>query len=194
MTQPSLIEIVSYRPAWPAEFLSLAAPMRQALGLLALRIDHIGSTSVPGLAAKDIIDIQVTVQGLTQEVERALNRIGYQRVERITHDHLPPGGSALESDWQKWFFRPPADHRRVNLHVRVQGCANQRYPLLFRDYLRAHPHMAEAYARVKVALAKYHADDIEAYLDVKDPVCDIIMGGAEDWAAATHWALGPSDC
>lgn len=190
----TMIEIVSYRTTWPDEFRALAIPMRQALGALALRIDHIGSTSVPGLAAKDIIDIQVSVRSLAPAVEQALNQIGYQRVERITHDHLPPDGSTLESDWQKWFFRSPADQRRVNLHVRVLGAANQRYPILFRDYLRAHPAMAEAYARVKIALAKYHADDIDAYLDVKDPVCDIIMGGAEDWAAVTRWALGPSDC
>ena len=188
----TLIEIVPYQSTWPDEFLAQAAPMRQTLGALALRIDHIGSTSVPGLAAKDIIDIQITVQRLEPAVEQALNQIGYQRIERITHDHLPPGDDIQESDWQKWFFRPAAGHRRVNLHVRVAGCANQRYPLLFRDYLRAHPHMAEAYARVKVALAKYHADDIDAYLDVKDPVCDIIMGGAEDWAVATQWRLGPS--
>ena len=190
----TMIEIVSYRTTWPDEFRALAIPMRQALGALALRIDHIGSTSVPGLAAKDIIDIQVSVQSLAPAVEQALNQIGYQRVERITHDHLPPDGSTLGSDWQKWFFRSPADQRRVNLHVRVLGAANQRYPLLFRDYLRAHPAMAEAYARVKTALAKYHAEDIDAYLEVKDPVCDIIIGGAEDWAATAHWTLGPSDC
>ena len=54
--------------------------------------------------------------------------------------------------------------------------------------------MAEAYAQVKSAIAKYHPDDMDAYYDVKDPVCDIIMGGAEDWAASTHWEAGPTDC
>jgi len=83
--------------------------------------------------------------------------------------------------------------RRVNLHVRLQGRSNQRYALLFRDYLRAHPRAAAAYGQAKTALAHYHADDIEAYYGVKDPVCDIIIAGAESWAAATGWEPGPSD-
>jgi GrpB-like predicted nucleotidyltransferase (UPF0157 family) len=189
-----MIEIVPYRTTWPDEFHALGAPIRQALGELALRIDHIGSTSVPGLAAKDIIDIQITVQSLEPAVERALNQLGYLRAVQITQDHIPPGGSERANDWRKWFFRPPADQRRTNLHVRLIGSANQRYPLLFRDYLCAHPNMAEAYARVKTALAHYHANDIDAYLAVKDPACDLIMGGAEDWAAATQWVQGASDC
>ena len=61
-------------------------------------------------------------------------------------------------------------------------------------FLRANPAAAEAYARVKTALAKYHAAEVEAYYDVKDPVCDIIMSGAELWAAASRWQPGPSDC
>jgi GrpB-like predicted nucleotidyltransferase (UPF0157 family) len=75
----------------------------------------------------------------------------------------------------------------------VTGRANQRYAVLFRDYLRANPAMAVAYGQVKLALAAYHADDVEAYYAIKDPVCDVIMGGAEDWAATTGWVPGPSD-
>ncbi|HEY3343189.1 MAG TPA: GrpB family protein, partial [Anaerolineae bacterium] len=78
--------------------------------------------------------------------------------------------------------------------VRVLGSANQRYAVLFRDYLRAHPSTADAYARVKTALAHYHANDIDAYYAVKDPACDLIMGGAEDWAVTTQWVQGASDC
>jgi GrpB-like predicted nucleotidyltransferase (UPF0157 family) len=77
--------------------------------------------------------------------------------------------------------------------VRLRGAANQRYALLFQDYLRVHPMGAAAYAQVKLALARYHADDIDAYYDIKDPVCDIIMAAAESWAAATQWEPGPSD-
>jgi GrpB-like predicted nucleotidyltransferase (UPF0157 family) len=190
-----MIRIVPYQPTWPAEFLALGAALRAALGNLALRIDHIGSTSVPGLAAKDIIDIQVTVAALESPVERALNTLGYTRSEAISRDHVPPGEGDTRpaSDWQKWYFKPPPEQRRIHLHVRVAGRPNQRYPLLFRDYLRAHPAIAAAYAQVKVALARYHAEDVEAYYDVKDPACDLIMGGAEIWAAAAHWQPGPSD-
>ncbi len=189
-----MITIVPYRPEWPAEFALLGSSLRQALGELALRIDHIGSTSVPGLAAKDIIDVQITVEALDPGAEEQLKRAGYERLEGIWMDHLPPGAPEAEQEWLKWMFQPAEGGRSANIHMRVQGRLNQRYPLLFRDYLRAHAPVAEAYARVKHALAAYHPDDKQAYYDVKDPVCDIIMGGAEEWAMATHWHPGPTDC
>jgi len=188
-----MITIVSYRPTWPAKFAEIATPLRQALGALALRIDHIGSTSVPGLAAKDRIDIQITVQSLIPAVEEALARAGYRRSERNTGDHIPPGGSTDLQEWTKWFFSPLDPDQAVNVHVRIQGRANQRYPLLFRDYLRAHPAIAEAYAFVKQGLVAHQLDHSEAYYAVKDPVCDIIIGGAEAWATTTGWQQGPSD-
>jgi GrpB-like predicted nucleotidyltransferase (UPF0157 family) len=188
-----MITIVPYRDTWPAEFRELARAIRGELKELALRIDHIGSTSVPGLAAKDLIDIQITVENFVPEVEHALTRIGYRRVEEVSSDHIPPGGSDRAEEWTKWYFQPPVNERPVHIHVRRAGKANQRYPLLFRDYLRANPMAAEAYARVKMALAHEHADDIDAYYAVKDPVCDIIIAGAEMWAAAKPWQPGPSD-
>jgi GrpB-like predicted nucleotidyltransferase (UPF0157 family) len=181
------IVIVPYRPSWADEFAALARGLRDALGPLALRIDHIGSTSVPGLAAKDIIDIQVTVQALDEPVGRALESAGYRRREPISADHVPPGQPETPCEWAKWLYRPAGGQRSTNVHTRVAGRLNQRYPLLFRDYLRAHPNATESYALVKMALAKYHAGDVEAYYDVKDPVCDIIMAAAEEWATATHW-------
>ncbi len=189
-----MIKIISYQATWPGEFQALGGVLHQALGDLALRIDHIGSTSVPGLAAKDLIDIQITVQSLDPAVERELNRAGYQRAGEFSQDHIPPGDLGKAADWTKWYFDPPPNQRPTHVHVRVAGRANQRYALLFRDYLRANPASAQAYAQVKRALAKLHPNDAEAYYDVKDPVCDIIMGGAEAWAAANHWQPGPSDC
>ena len=66
-------------------------------------------------------------------------------------------------------------------------------PLLFRDYLRAHPVAAGAYAQIKLQLARYGPEDWDHYYDIKDPVCDVIIAAAEDWARATGWAPGPSD-
>ncbi|MGZ6316061.1 MAG: GrpB family protein [Anaerolineales bacterium] len=189
-----MITIVPYQPAWPQEFARIGGAFRQALGGLALRIDHIGSTSVPGLAAKDIIDVQITAQELAQPIEAALQRLGYNRLQGDWHDHVPPGQPGTSSEWTKWMFKAGPSQRPANVHVRLAGRLNQRYPLLFRDYLRLHPAAAEAYAQVKSAIAKYHPDDMDAYYDVKDPVCDIIMGGAEDWAASRHWEAGPTDC
>jgi len=70
---------------------------------------------------------------------------------------------------------------------------NQRYPLLFRDYLRASLPARESYALVKRALARLHPDDVDAYYDVKDPVCDLILDAAERWAAETGWQAPQSD-
>lgn len=190
-----MITIKSYQPHWPTEFQTLGQSLRHHLGDLATRIDHIGSTAVPQLAAKDIIDIQVTVAELAFPVEQAIHCAGYERVQRITGDHLPPGMENQPEQFVKWVFKPPMSCRPVNLHVRLAGRANQRYPILFRDYLRAHPLIAQAYAQTKMALAKHHPDDdMAAYYDIKDPVCDIIIGGAEQWAASVDWQAGPSDC
>ena len=187
-----MITILPYQREWPEQFVSLGRELRNALRDLALRIDHIGSTSVPGLAAKDVLDIQVTTRALTTEVDDAVYSAGYERLTHITRDHVPPGGAEDPEQWSKWFYSQRGDGRRVNLHVRVAGRANQRYAVLFRDYLRANPATAGAYGQAKLALAAYHADDVDAYYAIKDPVCDIIMGGAEDWAAATGWVPGPS--
>lgn len=188
-----MIKIVPYRPSWREEFVVIGKTLRQALCKLALRIDHIGSTAVSGLAAKDLIDIQITVESLAPAVEEALQRAGYKRLEHITQDHLPPGATTDIAEWTKWFFKPSSQEQAINVHVRLHGRANQRYPLLFRDYLRAHPPIAEAYGQVKQALVAHQFDNQDAYYDVKDPVCDIIMGGAEAWATTTGWRLNPSD-
>lgn len=184
----SLIEIMQYNEQWSEEFQRIREPLREALGALALRIDHIGSTSVPGLAAKDVIDVQVTVAELdAAAIAAALEPLGYTLRTDITNDHLPPGRNDPQEEWQKLFFRAPEGQRRTNLHVRRTGRANQRYALLFRDYLRADPHVAKAYEQIKLALARLHPEDMEAYYDVKDPACDLIIAAAELWAAQTGY-------
>jgi len=181
MAARPLIVIVPYDPQWPDEFEALASVLRGALGDLALRIDHIGSTSVPGLPAKDVIDIQVTVRNVDDPaLETALAGIGYWDFS-VREDHVPPGGSDDPQDWLKRLPETPPGQRRTHLHIREEGRANQRYPILFRDYLRAHPEAAEAYARIKKALARLHPHDMDAYYDVKDPVCDLIIQAAEAW-------------
>jgi GrpB-like predicted nucleotidyltransferase (UPF0157 family) len=189
---PPAIEIVPYRNRWPAEFSNIAARLRAGLGDLALRIDHIGSTSVPGLAAKDVIDIQITVAALDPRAEAAMRALGYDRSPVIAGDHRPPDAEGPDADWDKWFFVAPAKQRRTHTHMRALGRPNQRYALLFRDFLRAHPKTAEAYARLKRLLAENLADP-DAYPDVKDPAVDLIYFAAEDWAVQSRWQPAPSD-
>ena len=187
-----MIEIIPYQPSWPAAFDRIAVQLRAALSDRALAIHHIGSTSVPELAAKDVIDVQVTVADLQTPVQQQLEAAGFILNTGISGDHQPPGRSDLPTiELAKFFYHK--NDPRVNLHVREQGRFNQRYPLLCRDYLRSHPNAAQAYAEIKKQLARYFPNDTEAYYDVKDPVFDIIMSGAEDWALYTNLQLPASD-
>jgi GrpB-like predicted nucleotidyltransferase (UPF0157 family) len=186
-----MVSIVPYDPKWPTEFVQLANAIRSTLGAQALRIDHIGSTSVPGLDAKDVIDIQVSVNALSSHLIEEFTAMDFvYRGDRT--DHLPPGTPKGEDQWQKMLFERSNGQRRVHVHVRVLGNANQRYPLLFRDYLRSHPASAAAYAELKRRLAANLADP-DTYPDVKDPAVDLIYFAAEDWATSTSWSSGPSD-
>ena len=182
-----MIAICAYNPNWLHEFETLRASLSKILGGLALRIDHIGSTSVPGLGAKDIIDIQITVKALDPVIVQRMSAAGYQYHADIAHDHLPCGENSDPRLWEKFYFMQPPGQRQAHVHVRVQGCPNQIYPLLFRDYLRAHPDSAATVERIKRVLARYHAHDKEAYYDIKDPVYDLIWDAAKEWAQRTSW-------
>jgi GrpB-like predicted nucleotidyltransferase (UPF0157 family) len=183
------VAIEPYSERWAADFARIARQVRSVLGERAVRIDHIGSTAVPGLPAKDTIDVQVTVADLRDA--NPLGGAGFPEFAPV-RDHRPPGASESEDDWAKRLFNEPPDERRANIHVRVDGRANQRYALLFRDYLREHPAAAAAYAELKRRLAA-EIRDRGRYADVKDPACDLIMVAAEDWARLTNWSVPPSD-
>lgn len=184
------IVIVPHQTSWASEFSALSDRLRASLGVAALRIEHIGSTSVPGLAAKDVIDVQVSVSTLGEQIAHTLTSAGFRLVHSVSGDHVPPGAAVSAADWQKMYFKEAAGDRRANIHVRVAGRANERYALLFRDYLRANPLVAEAYAELKRRLSSSLAvaDD---YADVKDPAVDLIYLAAESWAKAHSWTLSP---
>ncbi len=189
-----MITIVPYDPTWPDTFIMLAQPLRARLGTQAIRIDHIGSTAVPGLAAKDRIDIQITIPDFSdiKQIITAITALGYQFHPAITHDHRPPGETGPANDWEKALFSSPPEGHPANIHVRAEGRPNQRYSLLFRDYLRVHPVATEAYAEIKRQLARYHPDNLDFYYDIKDPVCDVIIEAAKEWARHSGWKPGPS--
>jgi GrpB-like predicted nucleotidyltransferase (UPF0157 family) len=168
-----MIDIVAHQSAWHGEF---------------QRIDHIGSTAVPGLCAKDVIDIQLTVAALEPGFGQQLSALGFNRSPDIHGDHVPPGCDGSAGNWAKFFFTQPDGERRINLHVREAGRPNQRYALLFRDYLVAHPQTAAAYGELKRRLAAGLADE-ETYPEVKDPAVDLIYFAAEAWAARTGWSI-----
>jgi dephospho-CoA kinase len=151
-----------------------------------MRLDHIGSTSVPGLLSKDIIDVQLGVKSLDLGLSAPLKQAGFLISENIRRDHIPPGGLGDPADWAKRFATGMAGRHSVNLHVRRIGASNWRYALLFRDFLRASPVASAAYARAKALLAPL-CPSVDVYADAKDPICDLVMLPAAAWAVQTGW-------
>jgi GrpB-like predicted nucleotidyltransferase (UPF0157 family) len=190
-----IVEIVEYDRAWPNEFRDVAGRLRRTLGERVARIDHIGSTSVPGLASKSVIDVQVSVESHSEleGVGEELAEAGWILSHGISRDHEVPGWPSNQRAARKMFLDEPPGHRRVHVHVRELGQPNQRYAILFRDYLRAHPYSASAYGTLKRDLALLLHDDSGRYADVKDAACDLIYFAAEEWAEKVGWIAGPSD-
>ncbi len=183
------ISIVEYDPAWPEQFTALARQISAVMGSDARRIDHIGSTSVPGLAAKDILDVQITVADLeaTGNLQK-LTAAGFRLRSTLTHD-LFTGLDENDAQLKKKFLREPEGQRQAHVHVREAGRLNQLYPLLFRDYLRADAVVCAAYETVKRELASHFPNDADAYYRIKDPYMDTIYQGAKLWAVQSGWEL-----
>jgi GrpB-like predicted nucleotidyltransferase (UPF0157 family)/ubiquinone/menaquinone biosynthesis C-methylase UbiE len=191
--EPARVRLVQHDRVWATEFDGIRIRLSRALGPLALSIEHIGSTAVPGLEAKDVIDVQVAVRSLSPPgaIAERLIADGWTHRPGIVSDHVPPGGDP--AGWEKLYFVAPAGQRAIHVHVRPSAAPNRRYALLFRDYLRAEPQAAEAYARAKRGLAELCGADRGRYSDLKDPVCDLVQQAAEAWAARTAWSVPGSD-
>ena len=174
--------VVPYDPAWPEIFAALGQTLRDRLGSTALRIDHIGSTSVPGLAAKPIIDVQVSVASLepVDAYRGAIEGAGF-----IWRGDNP--------DRTKRYFRERPGTRRTHIHVRVAGSLSQQLALVFRDYLRSDPDWAARYGEEKRRLAPLLRTDRTAYVDAKEPFVWETFRRADHWAQTTGWSPESSD-
>ena len=122
-----------------------------------------------------------------ERLPAAMTAAGYAWRTDIDDDHRSPGIPIEPIELAKRFATQGAGMRRTNIHFRIAGRFNHRYALLCRDYLRTHPAAAAAYGEVKRNLSRLFPDDPQAYYAVKDPVFDVIMAGAEDWAAGSGW-------
>lgn len=142
-----MIVIAPYDPAWVASFSAEAQRIRVSFGAEAERIEHVGSTSVPGLAAKPVIDIQVSVPSLAR---RDLHR---QRLIELGYTHFPLGDFDLV---YPFFKRPETWPSTHHIHLCESGSEQERVHLAFRDYLRLHPTVAAEYAELKRQLATMH--------------------------------------
>jgi GrpB-like predicted nucleotidyltransferase (UPF0157 family) len=179
-----------YRPDWRSEFIEIGRRIRRTVGAAAMRIDHIGSTAVAGLSAKDVIDIQITVTDLrtVEAVTSPLRAAGFRQGERTESDvfHGFPAGSR---ELCKRFMREPEGDRRIHVHVREFERFNQRFPLLFRDYLRASDVVRAEYGLLKRRAAQLFPQSIEGYLELKEPVFHIIYEAASLWANKVRWQV-----
>jgi dephospho-CoA kinase len=173
--------LVRYDPSWPDEARRIIARLQTACGAMALRVDHIGSTAVPGMDAKDVIDIQVTVETLdaADALAETLANVGYPRIEGITSDVVHDGDPAL---WQKRIHASADPGRPTNVHVRVDGWPNQQFALLFTDWLKANPVVREDYLT-----AKRHAATASDYVAAKEPWFLDNYRRAQEWADSTGW-------
>lgn len=183
------VRVVPYDQRWPGWGVAEIGALRAALGPLVVRAEHIGSTSIPDMAAKDVLDVQLSVRDLNEAAAAfggPLAELGYVR-KPYEHDHVPAGDDSNPELWVKRYWgrrnHPGGD---VNLHVRVVGSPNERLALLFRDYLRAHPHAVAAYSSFKLALSDA-VPDLGAYTEIKDPVVDLVIAAAAQWARDTDW-------
>ena len=181
MTLPDPVQIVPYSAEWPETFRVLGSSLRGALGDVAMRIDHIGSTAVPGLAAKPIIDVQISVA--------AFEPLAAYR------DPLEQLGFVFRSDnpeRTKRYFRERPGARRAHIHVRRSGSWAEQFALLFRDYLRAHASDAERYESLKRELAGRYRER-RAYTDAKASFIWEVMRRADQWSQEVGWEPGASD-
>jgi len=179
---PDPILILPYTDEWAKEFQSIGCQLREALGNIALRIDHIGSTAVTGLAAKPVIDIQISVASFTPlaAFKAPLESLGFSyRVEN--------------PDKSKRYFREASGDKRVHIHVRQAGSWAEQLALLFRDFLRCHPDYCHRYEQVKYELAKKYKLNRQHYTKSKESIIWEILKQANHWSQQTGWSPANSD-
>jgi dephospho-CoA kinase len=194
------VRLVPADPGWPDQAARIVARLKTACGDKALRVDHIGSTAVPGFAAKDSIDVQVTVESLAaaDELTDALRSVGYPRIDDVTSDVVKPDARSTvarynhDTDpmlWHKRLHASADPGRPTYVHLRVDGWPDQQFALLFGDWLRADPDVREEYLSVKrrAEQAASPNGDIERYLAVKEPWFSQAYPRAWDWADRSGW-------
>jgi len=179
--------LVAADPTWPAQAHRLVARLQLVCGRSALRVDHIGSTAVPGLPAKDVLDLQVTVASLddADAVAEQLADAGFPR--HVYTQDTPKPARPDPVDWQKRLHVSADPGRAANVHVRAAGSPGQRFALIFRDWLRTEPAVTQEYLQVKRA-AQVGAVEVLDYAAAKEPWFDRAYPRALHWAEITGWA------
>lgn len=167
------IEVVPYDDRWPARFQEIAGEVTGILADEIVAVHHVGSTAVPGLAAKPIIDILVEV--------RDIARIDDYNAKMEGHRYLPKGEFGIAG--RRFFIKGNEESRLAHVHIFAQGDPGIGRHLAFRDYLLGHPAEAAAYGRLKQELARKHPHDIDAYMTGKRELVERLEAEALAWRA-----------
>jgi len=180
---------VPYDEEWPRQAERLIGRLSRALGQRAPEIEHVGSTAVPGMPGKDVIDLQIGVSELTDaddpEFVAVLGQLGFPRLEDVRMDH--PTGELLDPElWVKRYHVSCDPGRVVHIHVREADSAGWQSALLFRDWLRACPDAAAEYVAVKQRLAD-STPDSRSYATAKEPWFEEVWPRITAWAQKSGW-------
>lgn len=164
------VEVVAYKDSWVLEFAEEAHKLREIFGSAMIDIHHIGSTSIPGISAKPIIDIMPVVEDINviELYNSAMSAIGYH----------PKGENGIAG---RRYFEKGGEQRTHHVHCFQSGNPHIQRHLAFRDYLAAHQDLAATYAALKAELAEQHPYDIEAYIQGKERLVAEIERKALIW-------------
>jgi GrpB-like predicted nucleotidyltransferase (UPF0157 family) len=167
------VRVVPYDPSWPHDFVRERESLEVVLDGAAKAFHHVGSTSVPGLASKPVIDI------LGEARDLALIDAGVDRLEALGYEARGEYGI----DGRRYFSRAAGEGPKVHLHFFAEGHPRTARHLLFRDYLREHPVVASEYGELKRRLASRHPRDRDAYQEAKAAFIETVHGDAARWHA-----------
>jgi GrpB-like predicted nucleotidyltransferase (UPF0157 family) len=174
--------IAPYNPEWKEIFNELGSKLRSSLEDTAIRIDHVGSTSIEGIDAKPIIDIQISVADYD-------DLSSYKdKIEMVGFAFRPEN-----PDKTKRYFREVHGTRRTHIHVRQVGSFGEQMILLFRNYLRVHPDDCIKYAEEKHRLMKLFKDERPKYVEGKGPIVWEILNRAHIWSQEVGWKPDKTD-
>ena len=165
------IDVVPYDPRWPSLFREEAKQLEMIFGGEIVAIHHVGSTAIPNISAKPIVDVLVEV--------RCIERIDEFEQEMTERGYLPKGEFGIVG--RRFFIKGNEEQRTHHVHIFEAGDPKTERYLAFRDYIIAHPDEAEAYSRLKQDLAVRFPHDIESYMAGKDDFIEEIERKASVW-------------
>lgn len=174
------VQLVPHNPEWAQLFEKEKNLLMEVFGQDIIAIEHIGSTAIPGIVAKPILDMNVGVKSL--EVARNMKK----KFEQLGYEYRPfkPGKTKEDLKEKELYVKGPEEKRTHHAHVTIHDSEYWKKDLLFRDYLRSYPEAANKYDKLKQDLAVTHKDDRYTYTDKKAALMEEILAQAKNWKSS----------